>query len=246
MFLLGVALAAQAVAPPPVPYARDVAPPPPRVYAPPAPPLPSPVITGPVRLQKDVPLIGEDDYPPQALFGDQSGSTTFVLTVATNGRASACTVAITSGFPQLDVTACTLVRQRARFSPATENGKPVEGRWRSRVVWQIPDSSYLMVDPRGAGTARTPPEPRDDFYAREPRRVAQRARASGARGGSSFALLDIDTVGAVMRCTLDGGDADAAFASLGCPLLQGQKLFTPGFDRDGNAVPDRVRVKIRW
>ena len=51
----------------------QTAPPPPRVYAPPAPPLPSPVITAPVRLQKDVPLIGEDDYPEQAQFDDQSG-----------------------------------------------------------------------------------------------------------------------------------------------------------------------------
>jgi TonB family protein len=224
----------------------QTAPPPPRVYAPPAPPLPSPIITGPVRLQKDVPLIGEDDYPQQAQFDDQSGATTFVLTVGTKGRASACDVVTGSGFPQLDVTACTLVRQRARFAPATQGGKPVESKWRSRVVWQLPDSSYLMVDPRAAGNARTPPEARDDFFAREPRRIAQRAYASGARSGSSYALIDIDTVGSVMRCTLDGGDADGAFASLACPLLLGQKLFTPAFDRDGNAVPDRVRVKIRW
>ena len=220
--------------------------PPPRVFAPPAPPSPSPVIIGPQRLQKDVPLIGEDDYPPLALFDDKSGITTFVLTVGTNGRATACSVAISSGFPQLDITACTLVRQRARFTPATLNGKPVEGRWRSRIVWQIPDDSYLMVDPRATGSARTQPEPRAEFYAREPRRIAQRAYASGARSGSSYALLDVDTVGSVMRCTLDGGDADGAFAALACPLLLGQKLFTPGFDRDGNAVSDRVRVKIRW
>ena len=83
-----------------------------------------------------------------------------MLTVGPNGRASACDVVMGSGFPQLDVTACTLVRQRARFTPATHNGKPVESKWRSRVVWQLPDASYVMVDPRAAGSARTKPEPR--------------------------------------------------------------------------------------
>jgi TonB family protein len=218
----------------------------PRVFAPPAPPSPSPAMTGPVRLQTDVPLIGEDDYPVQAQFDDQAGITTFVLTVGTTGRATGCSVAVSSGHPQLDVTACTLVRQRARFRPATLDGKPVESRWRSRVVWQIPDASYVMIDPRAAGNARTPPAPLDALGDLEPRRIAERAYATGARSGSSYALLEIDTVGKVMRCALDGGDAAGAYATLGCPLLLGQKLFTPAFDRDGNAVPDRVRVKIRW
>lgn len=238
--ILMVASQSQPQAVPPLP------PPVPRVFAPPAPPLPSPITTGAVRLQTDIPLISEDDYPEHALFDDQSGSTTFSLTVGTNGRGSACSVLTSSGFPQLDVTTCTLVRQRARFTPATRDGKPVESQWRSRVVWKLPDAGYVMIDPRASGKASIKPEPRDEFYDLELQIEAQREDPPGDLAASSFVLLDVDTVGAVMRCTLAGGNAAADVAARACPMFVGRKLFDPAFDDEGNAVPDRVRVKIRW
>lgn len=212
----------------------------------PPPPRPSPVMTAPQRLNTDVPLIGEDDYPEAAMFSDAAGITAFVLTIGTNGRPTACQVTDSSGHPVLDVTACTLVRQRARFAPGTLDGKPVESRWRSRIVWKMPDQSHVMIDPAQAGNAKTRPEPRDALLALDPRLSAQRAGMANVAGRTSFVRLDVDTGGNVMRCGLDGGDADAAQAGQACPLFQGKKLFTPAFDRDGNAVPDRVRVKIRW
>ena len=38
----------------------------------------------------------------------------------------------------------------------------------------------------------------------------------------------------------------APSAARACDLFAGKKLFVPGFDRDGNAVPDQLRVKVRW
>jgi TonB family protein len=217
----------------------------PPVYAPPAPPLPSPEVRAPVRINTHVPLIGEDDYPEAALFNDQAGTTTFRLTVGTNGRASACEVLDSSGSPQLDITTCTLVRQRARFTPATRNGTPVESGWRSRIVWQIPDSSYVMVDPARAGDARVKPQPRADFYAIDPRAAPQGGNMIYPLGLSSFMYIDVDATGKVTQCSADGTMA-APLATQACSLFRGKKLFFPAADRDGDAVSDRVRVKVRW
>ncbi len=218
----------------------------PPVYAPPAPPLPSPVYTAPQRLGTDVPLIGEEDYPKAAMFSDAAGVTALMLTIGTNGRPTGCQIMDSSGHPVLDVTACTLVRQRARFAPGTLNGKPVESRWRSRIVWKMPDESHVMVDPRASGNAKTAPVPRDALLDIDPRAALAGSGMVGSAGRTNFVWLDVDTVGKVMRCTLDGGDGEGALAARTCPLFLGQKLFVPGFDRDGNAVPDRVRVKVRW
>lgn len=217
----------------------------PRVYAPP-PPLPSPNVTGPVRLGTEVPMIGEDDYPEQAMFDDAEGITAIMLTVGTNGRATACSVTANSGHPQLDISACALARQRARFTPARLNGKPIESEWRSRIRWVLPNEGYVMVDPRAAGSAKTAPVPRYALLDIDPRAAVAGSGMAGTAGRTNFVWLDVDTVGKVMRCTLDGGDGEGALAARACPLFLDQKLFVPGFDGDGNAVPDRVRVKVRW
>lgn len=218
----------------------------PRVDAPPPPPLPSPNVTGLVRLGTEVPMIGEDDYPEQAMFDDAEGITAIMLTVGTNGRATACSVTASSGHPQLDISACALARQRARFTPARLNGKPIESEWRSRVRWVLPNEGYVMVDPRQAGSAKTPPAPRDELLSIDPRVAAWRAGVRGPVRGKSYVWLDLDRTGSVTRCTLDGGDADAARTALACGLFAGQKLFVPGFDKENNAAADRVRVKVGW
>jgi protein TonB len=55
------------------------------------------------------------------------------LTVAPSGRATACRVYKSSGFPQTDAVACVLAQQRLRFKPATNaSGEPVT----STFYWQ--------------------------------------------------------------------------------------------------------------
>ena len=60
-------------------------------------------------------------------------SVILALTVAPSGRATACRVYRSSGFPETDAKACTLAMQRLRFKPATNAaGEPVT----STFYWQ--------------------------------------------------------------------------------------------------------------
>jgi protein TonB len=50
-----------------------------------------------------------------------------------------CTVTSSSGFSDLDQTACRLLSRRARFTPAKDTGgNPMNGSYSSRFTWQIP------------------------------------------------------------------------------------------------------------
>jgi TonB family protein len=89
-----------------------------------------------------------EDYPPEALRADLTGTVAFKVTVDADGRVTACEVTETSGSPELDVVACEKVKERARFTPATDNdGSPVGSEWASRVVWQLEDTLMPMPAP---------------------------------------------------------------------------------------------------
>ena len=52
---------------------------------------------------------------------------------------SQCAIVRSSGFRGLDAAACSAVKKRARFRPATdENGQKVAGSYSNSVRWQIP------------------------------------------------------------------------------------------------------------
>lgn len=136
-FTLALPLAAE-VAPPPV----VVPPPPPVVTAPPAPPLPA------LKRGKRMPpapgnspgsWISTEDYPVEALRDGAQGTTSFRLLVGEDGSVRDCMILSSSGVPVLDEATCSLVRQRARFYPATDQkGKPTLGTYANRVRWVIP------------------------------------------------------------------------------------------------------------
>lgn len=80
-----------------------------------------------------------NDYPAAALREEREGMVGFSLTIGPNGRVGACSITSSSGSADLDLAACTLITQRARFTPAiNEKGKPMAGRYANRVRWQIP------------------------------------------------------------------------------------------------------------
>jgi protein TonB len=88
------------------------------------------------------------DYPKNALRIGATGYVLFQLSVAANGKPTACEVVSSSKNADLDKTACDLVMARARFSPATdEDGKPVAGLFRSTIRWQIPEGNPPMPAP---------------------------------------------------------------------------------------------------
>lgn len=79
------------------------------------------------------------DYPLEAIRRRQQGRVEFELTVAPDGRPSACRILASSGSAWLDEATCRIMRQRPRFTPARgAAGEPTADIVRSRVVWVLP------------------------------------------------------------------------------------------------------------
>lgn len=84
-------------------------------------------IGGQINNAKDFPV------PPGGREARVGKAVILALTVAPSGRATACRVYKSSGFPETDAVACTLAIQRLRFKPATNAaGEPVT----STFYWQ--------------------------------------------------------------------------------------------------------------
>ena len=117
----------------PVPVPK-VAPPPP----PPPPPKPSQATE--VKPKGDPgSWLTTDDYPPAALRAGNTGRTRFRLDVGADGRVTGCTVVQSSGFDELDQTACRILQRRARFGPATNAaGQAVASSYSNSVLWRLP------------------------------------------------------------------------------------------------------------
>jgi len=80
----------------------------------------------------------DNDYP--ATEHEQSGTSSFRLTVAANGRVSNCLITASSGSSALDAATCRLLTSRARFEPARDRkGRPTVGSISSRVQWRLPE-----------------------------------------------------------------------------------------------------------
>jgi periplasmic protein TonB len=136
------------VTPPPVqapPLVTAVTAPPPVVQQapvvqapPPPPPKPSQAVAAKAKGNPGD-WVTPDDYPPGALRNNEAGVTGFKLDVDGSGKVTNCTVTSSSGFPDLDQTACRLLPRRARFSPAKDaSGAGIPSTYSSAVRWQIP------------------------------------------------------------------------------------------------------------
>jgi protein TonB len=132
------------VAPPPVTVVTTPPPPAPvipvAVPAPPsAPPAPKPVRA---LVPKGNPAnwVTNNDYPTRALRENRSGVTGFRLSVGADGRPTGCDITSSSGSPDLDSTACSLLMRRAKFQPGQDaEGNPTGGVYSSRFRWVIPE-----------------------------------------------------------------------------------------------------------
>jgi TonB family protein len=79
------------------------------------------------------------DYPLEAVRRREQGRVEFELTVAPDGRPSACRILASSGSAWLDEATCRIMRQRPRFAPARDAaGRPTADVVRSRIVWVLP------------------------------------------------------------------------------------------------------------
>lgn len=80
-----------------------------------------------------------DDYPEDALAASQSGTTKFLLMIGRDGSVMDCVVAESSGIASLDAMGCQVIRERARFKPATNaSGKPTVDTYVTPPIrWQM-------------------------------------------------------------------------------------------------------------
>jgi len=84
-------------------------------------------------------VFSPEDYPLQALRKGQGGTGQYLLLVDEHGKVDGCQVLQATGAPVLDVTACVVIENKAKFAPALDkSGNPV----RSTVItppinWQV-------------------------------------------------------------------------------------------------------------
>lgn len=110
---------------PPAPVA--VAPPPP----PPPPPPPTPAVATTSHA------VTADDYPAVSIRLQEQGTVAIKFVVNEMGTVNECSVATPSGKPRLDDAACTMVKRRWKYKPATQDGKPVATQQTANVVFQL-------------------------------------------------------------------------------------------------------------
>ena len=153
---------------PPPPPPKDNTPPPP-IIAPPAivrmAPIQSPVIVTPIMPQAPVitppprpnpppvPHVSQtakargdlhsyfstDDYPASSLRNNEQGTTGVRITVGTDGRVADCQVTQSSGSSALDAATCTIIRRRAKYTPAkNDDGSAAMGSDSVRIKWVVP------------------------------------------------------------------------------------------------------------
>jgi TonB family protein len=85
-------------------------------------------------------IVSLEDYPASAIANEEQGTVAVRIAVDERGRAADCTVETSSGSAALDAKTCEIVKERARFTPATDAaGRPVAGEFRQRITWQLED-----------------------------------------------------------------------------------------------------------
>lgn len=75
--------------------------------------------------------VSDADYPSAAQRERRQGVTGYKLEVNADGQATSCVVTSSSGHPDLDEAACSLIPRRARFSTG--------GLYESKVTWRLPE-----------------------------------------------------------------------------------------------------------
>lgn len=105
-------------------------------------------------------LFASDDYPVRPLRRAVEGTVSFRVDVDSRGAITGCTIAATSGDPDLDRATCDIVRHRARFRPALDaRGRPVPDTVSARVIWRVEYEPFERYAPESIVTTLTWSDP---------------------------------------------------------------------------------------
>jgi TonB family protein len=91
----------------------------------------------PAELQNARSLVTDRDYPERALRMEKQGDVTVLLSFDEFGLPSACQIASSSGYEDLDEHTCRVVRRRARVTPAIKGGSLQSSQFRIPIRWTL-------------------------------------------------------------------------------------------------------------
>lgn len=174
------------------------------------------VATKPEPLQNPGEWFSADDYPVAASLDGLEGRTGFRLDIDTDGRVTGCAVTMGSGLELLDETACTILRQRARFKPAMNRKKaPVVGHYTGTVNWRMPEAHAIRI-------------------AEYPKRL--RLSYDVDESGAVTACTVAENVGDATYVEKLGRSVDP------CEMMKKSKYLTPTVDAQGEAIAVHVET----
>jgi TonB family protein len=82
--------------------------------------------------------VTDDDYPPVAARQAHEGTVAFQLQIDSSGIPAGCSIVHSSGHEELDQQVCSLLVQRARFSPARDaTGNAIAAPYSGRFTWRM-------------------------------------------------------------------------------------------------------------
>lgn len=109
----------------------------------PLPPLPEGAVPAVRATGNLTGLFTTSDYPLAALRNEEQGTVSFAVAIDRTGRVSACSITQSSGSASLDVTTCSIVARRARFSPSRDaEGRAIEDRAVGKIRWMLPPMPF--------------------------------------------------------------------------------------------------------
>ena len=84
-------------------------------------------------------IFSSDDYPDLAQNRGQQGAGQYLLLIDETGKVAGCHVLLPTGVPVLDVMACNVIEERAKFTPARDGaGKPMRDTVVTpKIVWKL-------------------------------------------------------------------------------------------------------------
>jgi TonB family protein len=105
-----------------------------------------------------------DSYPMEARKKGLEGAVAFDVDVDSQGKPTACRVAVSSGYQVLDEATCNIVLSKGRFIPAKgPDGKPIAGHYSKRTVWSLTDAVPSQAIAAVAVTGSRLPIPAEDL-----------------------------------------------------------------------------------
>jgi TonB family protein len=77
-------------------------------------------------------------YPKESLANGEQGTVFYHVKIDSRGRATDCEVTQSSGYDRLDMATCTMLMDRAQFTPSRDgSGRATRSTYDGKVVWRI-------------------------------------------------------------------------------------------------------------